>query len=407
MAMLAWSTLTAQTSRQYSEVFSALRDSMAANFFDPAFLGVNWDSVTRAYGPRVAAAKNDSVFAQLVQQLLRELHTSHLFVAPPDTAARFGIGLTTSVLEGQRVVVAVERGSDPQRVGVHPGEIVESAPDAIAGPLGTAARIRLRACDGSVRTVDVLRQTLWPPERPSVRWRLITDGPHRRIGFLHIVRFDDDAAPLIDSAMAQLSRTDGLIIDVRENSGGNLSYLRLVSYLAAQPSLAVALLSRPFLERWGRAPSQLDSPTLSALPRVTGAYRTRDVVGAFRQNGGGAAFYLEDLGARRFRGPVAILTSRRTGSAAEGFVGTMKGRPQVTVVGQPTAGALIGAETFVLPFGWRLTLPTHAGYGPDGRLYHDTAIEPDVTVALTRRDLCAGRDAELAKALELLRTVSR
>jgi carboxyl-terminal processing protease len=403
-AFVACGTVAGQTPKPYAEILRAVHDTLSTHYFDPAFRGINLDSLTRAYLPAANAATNDSVFLQLVQQMLRPLQTSHLYLAAPDTAARFGIGVSLLTIGGEQVVVGVERGSDAQSAGVRVGDAVESPADAIAGPLGTAARVRVRGCDGSLRTIDVLRQSLWPPERPSVRWRVLTEAPTRRIGFLHIVRFDDDFAPLIDSAMTQLANTEGLVIDVRENSGGNLSYLRLVSYLADEPGLAVALLARPFLSSWGRAPIQVDSSTLTSLPKVTGAYRTTDIIGAFRRHGGGAAFYLEDLRSRGYRRPVVILAGSRTGSAAEGFVGTMKGRPRITVVGQPTAGALIGAETFGLPFGWRLTLPTHAGYGPDGRLYHDTQLSPDFVVPLQRSDLCTGRDAALAKALELLRT---
>ena len=97
------------------------------------------------------------------------------------------------------------------------------------------------------------------------------------------------------------------------------------------------------------------------------------------------------------------MINSETASAAEGFAWMMKGLKSVTLVGEPTAGALLGGEPFALPGGWRLTVPTHASWGPDGKRYVDQSVRPDVETKWTRADLCEQRDPDMARALEILK----
>jgi carboxyl-terminal processing protease len=85
------------------------------------------------------------------------------------------------------------------------GDLLLTDPDQLLGPIGTPATIRVQGRDGRVRTLEVRRERAWnPPERPSLRWKVIEQEKGRRIGYIKAVRFDDDAAPLIDAAMGDL-----------------------------------------------------------------------------------------------------------------------------------------------------------------------------------------------------------
>ena len=124
-----------------------------------------------------------------------------------------------------------------------------------------------------------------------------------------------------------------------------------------------------------------------------------------KNNGDAAAFYTEDVGTRRYRGKVIVLINKETGSASEGFAWMLKGRTAVTLVGETTAGVVLGGEPFPLARGWTLTVPTHASWGPDGKRYVDTPVTPDVQVKWTRQQFCDQRDPDITKALDLLDAV--
>ncbi len=142
--------------------------------------------------------------------------------------------------------------------------------------------------------------------------------------------------------------------------------------------------------------------TIQRLPKVTGAYTTDKIIAAFKDNGGGAAFYTEDVGSRRYRGKVVILINQETASAAEGFAAVMKRESNVTLIGQPTAGAVVGAESFPIPGGWTLAVPTHSAWFGNGEIYRDEPTTPTISLPLTRADLCKQQDTVLNKALSLV-----
>ena len=349
LIIFASASLFAQTPPQpsYPELFNLVWQTINDNFYDPSFGGVDWKKVRQKYSLEVAKVKDDRAFGDLASRMMRELKASHLYLSPGQ-ARRVGIGIRTTRIENQFVVTQVAVASDAERQNVRVGDVLLN-PDQLSGPIGTSATVRVKGCDGNIRTLEVRREnSWWPPEHPSLRWHTIEQASKRRIGYIKAGRFDDDAAPLIDAAMEAVKDTYGLIIDLRDASGGNISCIRLGSYFfpisSEGPQMAVTLASRAYLEKVGSAPDQLD---LNKVPRVSGIYTTSGIIEAIKNNGGAAAFYTEDMGTRRYRGKVILLINKETGSASEGFAWMLKGRNSVTLVGEPRRGCA-----------WRRTIPS-------------------------------------------------
>ncbi len=387
-----------QTKASYEEVFQSVWQTVNDNFYDPSFVGVNWRAVGERYRPQVAKVRSDVEFYELMVRMLKELPVSHLEFRMPVQQGRVGVGALTHTVEGRQVVTSVAPASDAQRQGLRIGDVILT-PEKTLGVVGSTAMLRVRGCAGRERVVEVRREAHGQPEKPSLRWRTFGVRPDARIGYLRAVRFDDDVAPAADAAMADLQNTAGLIIDVRDNYGGNTSFIRLSSYFSAGQHLVAALLTRPYLERLRRAPEQIDPTT---LPKAVGAYTGAGVFEAMRSNGGAVALYSEDLGDKGYRGKVIVLINEETASAAEGFAWHMKLKTKATLIGRTTDGALLGAEYYTLPGGWRLSVPTHAGWGPDGKSVIDKPVSPHIETRWTQRDICEGRDPDIAKALEVL-----
>jgi carboxyl-terminal processing protease len=383
---------------EYTEIFQSVWDTVNERFYDPGFAGVDWKAVGARYRPRVASVKTDAEFLELMGKMLAELPVSHLQISMPRGSSLVGIGARTHLIDGLTVVVNVPEGSDAQAKGVRRGDVILNPSDEI-GPAGSYADLRLRGCDGRVRTVKVRRESHSQPERPSIRWRTFSIGNGQRIGYLRAIRFDDDVAPLVDAAMAELKNTQGIIIDVRDNSGGNMSFVRLSSYFAGGEHLVAALLTRQYLESQGATPKEIDP---GKLPTASRTYTNEAIFDAMSSNGGAVGIYSEDLGKEKFNGKVAVLINEETASAAEGFAWHMKLKTDATLIGRRTAGALLGAEYFTLGGGWRLGVPTHSGWGPDGKPVIDQPVEPHVGSKWTVKDVCGGLDPDMALALELI-----
>lgn len=383
----------------YEKVFGDLERAVTENFYDPHFGGRNWPQIAERYRREVPKAKSDPEFQRLGQRMLNELGVSHVVLHLPGTnRPTMGIGARWERIGSHDVVVDIDPASGARAAGLRIGDRILN-PDAVQGPRQEAAMLDVERCDGSRARLAVPRESAyWPPRQKTISWSVLKRGDGRSIGYLRAERLSDDAAGLIDEAMETVGSTDGLIIDIRNNSGGNASALRLLGYFT-NPGPGIALLSRPFLEK-------LDGPVkasdLTNIHRVSRAYTTEAIFDAVREGKGAVMLMIEDLAERRYRKPVVVLIGPETGSAAEGFAWGAREQTDAVLIGRNTAGALLSSQPFDLSSGWRVTLPVHGNWGPDGRDFGDRAVPPHVTTSLSREAVCRNEDIDLATATGVL-----
>lgn len=402
LSLLAGAARAAEAPPAYDALFDQVWKTVDDAFYDPTFHGRDWKALGERYRAQVAGVKDDAAFARLANAMLDELKASHLYLSQPSASVAkdgAGIGALLETIGGQEVVVHVASLSDAQRQGLRVGDRIAN-PAALRGPLGQPTVLQVVGCDGSRRTVTVRHeQANWPARHPGFEWRKVTVRPGVKLGYIRADRFDDGAAELADQAMADLADTQGLVIDIRMNTGGNMSGLRLASYFSGEAKPAVALLGRSYLALLGRPATAAD---LAKLPPVRGAYTNDAVFAAVKAGQGAAVFHSDDLGPRRYKGKVVVVTSTETASAGEGFALMMRDLAGATLIGRPTAGYLLSSDVFPLAGGWRLTVPVDGVWAPDGRDYADKPVAPDVLLPRTADDVCRADDADLAKAVELV-----
>ncbi len=396
--MLASPAAAQNSSTDYRRLFESMWSTVNDRYYDPNFRGADWRQIGERARRRLPQVRNDDAFAALAREMLGQIPSSHLGIGRPAASrGAVGIGARTEPFDGQDIYAEVVPISDAWRQGLRPGDRLLT-PDTVRGPLGSRAALEVEGCSGERRQVSIRREgAFWPPEHPGFRWRQMRPGADRRIGYIRIDRFDDGAAELADRAMEELGDSSALIIDLRGNSGGNASALRLASYFGPGAEPAFGLFARPYLVSLGHAPTAAD---IAAAPRADRAYTTAAIFAAVSANSGGIVFWTEAV-PQPFRRPVFVLIGPETGSAAEGFAWYMRLRTPARLIGRTTAGALLSAETIEIGQGWSVTVPVHATWGPDGQDYIDRPVPPHVTVAWTRADLCTGRDPDLEEALRL------
>ncbi len=397
----AINTAAQSNTESRAEVFDAVVKTVTEQFYDPAFHGVNWADVHARYRARLGEVANDAQLQRLIEQMLGELKSSHLYVyrtIPGSSGA--GLGARIEPIEGLDTVLELALLSDARAKGLRAGDRIVGGVAALNGPAGTIADVKVQRCDGTATQLKIRRERWqFPLEHPGWRWSRIRIAPDKVIGYIRIDRFDDGAAALADEAMSELGRTQGLVIDIRANTGGNISAMRLASYFVDRGGPRFALLSRPYLQKLGRAVTAAD---IAAAPKVIGRYRGGDVAEALSKGGGAATFYVEDLGDKRYRAPVVVLIGPGSGSAAEGFAWGMKTWSNARLVGAPTAGAILSGEDFDIAPGWGLTVPVAGHWSADGEDLNDKPVTPHEVVHETRADLCAGRDRGAERAVAIL-----
>ena len=385
----------------YVRLAEALWETVNKNFFDPAMNGVDFVAVRQRYLPLFATVRTDAEFLDLGNRMIRELKTSHLDVIPPagfwergGTAAQGSASQRLRTSGGR--VFHFASGSGVSAEGFRPGDEILSPPADLTGPVGGAGTIRVRGCDGEERSVPVIyRKGVWPPyhERQEIA------GPGgRRVLYARIGRFNDDTIDFSDELIAAARNADGIILDVRNNSGGSITALYLANYFMSGSQPTVTMMGREVLARLGRRPTPRD---ISEAPRVSGKYRARDVLAVLRRSGS-ATFMSEGRGTQGYTGPVSVLVNGRTGSAAEGFAWIMQGGTDAQIIGRPTAGALIRGQEFELPFGWSVTVPVYGLWGPQGQSYIDQPVIPDISTEWTKEDFCSDQDPDLTAAMRVM-----
>jgi len=176
----------------------------------------------------------------------------------------------------------------------------------------------------------------------------------------------------LDAILGELEDTHTLVLDLRVNTGGN-------------DTTSVEIAARFARER-------------------TRAFSKHAV------DGDGETTPLEvhvEPDGDRYEGRVLLLTSASTVSAAEILVLLMRELPQVTVMGQPTNGALSDVLQRTLPTGWGVSLSNETYVAADGEVYEGRGIPPDVVVEgdlFARDDRLAGVDRALDAVVAWLDT---
>lgn len=381
-----------------AQVFEAAWTAVDESFYDPHFHGADWAAIHERYRAQLAGVTDDTGLQRLITAMLGELKSSHLYVSRTTPGASgMGVGVRTEMIEGAETVVELAPLSDAAVKGVKVGDRLTVA----NGPAGSLADVSVQRCDGTKAQLKV-RGERWsfPLRHPGFEWSRLRVAPDRVIGYIRIDRFDDGAAELADQAMADLARTQGIVIDVRANSGGNISALRLASWFIEGGGPGVALFGRPYLQTLGHPVTAAD---IAKAPKVAGRYTDEGVYNAITEGNGAAVFLLDDLGAKRYRGPVVVLIGPETGSAAEGFAWAMKTRSAARLIGQRTSGYILSGQDFDIAPGWSLTVPTAGLWSPAGEDLGDRAVTPhEALPAPTRAEVCAGRDRAAERAVAIL-----
>ena len=193
------------------------------------------------------------------------------------------------------------------------------------------------------------------------------------IGYIHIASFGSRSwVERIDPIVDRFSENKGLIIDVRNNPGGESKNAEaIVGRFADQKRVSSLVQVR-------RGPSHSDFSPLREL-------------------------HVEPAGARQFTSPIVVLTDKTVASAAEYFVLAMKRFPYVTVIGDTTGGVMAKNIRRELPNGWVYRVSIGKRFSADGEFFEAVGIPPDIPVHVAASDEPLERDAILEKAIDLLK----
>lgn len=353
------------------EVFDRAWALVHEKYFDPAFRGRDWRALGPRYRPLAARADDNATLYRVLNDLFAELRESHLTALPPRrtherrTDLRFGVGMGWRRLEAHQVVTELVPGGPAEAAGVEVGWIIVSRNGVPVDRLpATPPAPGETVTYGFLDLANKPRSIVFAPQLlryERLETRNLPDG----FRYLRFDRFDRESLRWLGAQLKAHRDAPGVVLDLRDNLGGTVH--------ACQAA-------------------------------VNQFFPTRVSSGSFVRRGGtsresrGWSFFGAD-----YRGRVVILTSGATGSAAEIFAHVLQYRQRATVVGRPTAGAVVLSRTYGLPGGGSLQIPVQDYRGLDGRRLEGHGVIPDLPLAVPKvADLRAGRDSDLTAALAIL-----
>ena len=387
-------------------VFDDVWSTINERYYDSQFHGLDWDMQRAKFRGPAAEASSSRELYLVLRRMIAALDDSHTRVYPPEEKfdwwrPRFvSAGIVVREIEGLPVVVAVLRGSAPQRAGLRAGDVIETvngqpalalvnsklatsvasaSPSAarstsrfrafaslLDGPAESSVEVRWRDKNGREQSAQFWRS--WQQRELKLRWR-------REAGKYAVLELDAFTKP-IAAAFARALREKiagvrGLVLDLRNNGGGDTD---------AMIDIASALVG--------------DGSSL-------GQFTERSAVSFTIFTRSQSLLTPERIAPTRL--PLVVLTSERTSSAAEIFVAALKASRRATIIGTETCGCVLAIRTrHLLPDGGLLDVSeldyrTAAGVRLEGQ-----GIKPDETVLLQRDDLYSDRDRGMDMAVRRL-----
>ncbi|TAH17973.1 MAG: hypothetical protein EAZ08_12285 [Cytophagales bacterium] len=317
-------------------VFETFWQDMDKNFSFFSYRNIDWDSVYRAYRPKVNAQTTDDELAKIFDAMISKFKVGHLDIADirNRTVANGLPNVDSRTYLGNARAYTLSYIENLQNTKVNVFNAGES----------------ILFYYGGVKNTD--------------------------FGYIFISTMFGQSSDFekIDEILNGLKNKKGIIIDVRNNGGGNSNNGALVAGRFFKETQFVGYIKY----------------------RLAGGKRS-DFTDWQRME-------YPKVGKENYQGNIVLLTSRSSGSATETFVKVMRGLPNVTTVGDTTWGSIGNNPVYkTLPNRWNYRFPTAVEVDKDKKSNEGIGFAPDIFILNTLQAQAEGRDLMLEKAIEVLK----
>jgi tricorn protease len=370
---------------EWKQVFNESWRVMKHRFYDPEMHGVNWAKIKEVYEPLMDYVADQEEMHNVVSQMIGELNASHTGIsATPSSEERDrmaqtrypGFEMEPDASGYYRVSYIYKDGpADRDYVGIGVGDYVLAVDGhdlksgdnywkyltAVRGekiaitvnskPTAEGARlVRVRPASGEAYAT--MQYERWVAERRAI----VEKASNGEIGYLHIRAMNGPSLAKFERDLVENHDKKALIIDQRFNPGGGI-----------------------------------DQELLEILSQRQYQYtKQRDSVEITRPQ-------------QAFFGPMVVMENERSTSDAEVFPDGFRTLGLGKVVGKTTYGAVIGTGAYRLLDGSSIRTPGTGLWNVKGYNLENYGVPPDIDVDNTPEDFLAGRDAQLEKAVEVLK----
>lgn len=362
-------------------------------FYDPNMHGIDWQGIKNRYQALLPYVVDREDLNYVIGEMISELNSSHTYVGGGDIEQpeQISVGLLGCDFEldkqnnayrikkiysgggwdaGVRSPLAepglnVSEGEYLLAVNGNPLDTSIDPWYAFQGLANQIVTLSVNSSPTMKGSRDILIKPLSKEDEQELRYlswvennrKTVEDKTKGRVGYVFVPDTGTNGQnELVRQFTPQIFK-DGLIIDERFNSGGQI------------PDRFIELLNRPILNFWARRDQRdLQTPTIS------------------------------------HNGPKVMIINGWSGSGGDAFPYYFREAGLGKLVGTRTLGGLIGIGTSPnLIDGGFVTAPSYAFWNSDGKWeIEGLGVKPDYEVENSPQEVAAGNDRQLNKAIEVV-----
>ena len=366
-----------------AQVFNEGWRIMKNRFYDAKMHGADWNAAWETYGALLGHVVDEEELHTVMMMMIGQLNASHTgvsggpspvartqqtrhpgFTLVDDPAGFYKVGHVFKDGPADRDYLKIKEGHFIVGVDDHDLKSGDNYWRFFTLAPGTKFHFRVNdkpskegAWDVTITPIDNtafgnLQYAKWVSDRRD----MVAKASNGDIGYLHIRAMDAPSLRQFQLDLAANRTRKALVIDQRFNGGGGIDQ-ELLGILA------------------GRRYQY-------TLNRDAGVEMARP---------------------QNFYGPMVVMQNERSASDAEMFPAGFKALGLGKVVGVPTMGAVIGTGSYTLLDGSAIRTPGSGVWTSTGQNMENYGVPPDVYVDNTPGDFLKGRDAQIEKAVEVLK----
>lgn len=301
--------------------FEALWNIIDRNYCFFEYKNIDWDSVYDDYSSRITTQMDSEGLFKLMGQMLAELKDGHVNLTASHDITRYWEWQENypSNFDADIQQIYLGKGTDYSRVS-------------------------------------------------GICYKIFEDN----VGYMYYSSFSNDVNnSSLDQILMKMALCSGLIIDVRNNGGGNLINVDRIASRFFNDRTHIGYISHKI------GPGHNDFSEL--YPK-----------------------YMESSNRVRYQKPVVVLTNRGCYSATNEFVSIMKYSPLTTIVGDKTGGGSGLPFSSELPNGWSIRFSASPMFNAE-KEHIEFGVEPDIYISMSKEDKEKNRDTIIEEARKLLK----
>lgn len=354
-------------------LFERAWNTIKNNFYDSDLNGQDWGRWKKHYKDKIQNDDDANVAINTMLESLDDPYSRYLdrknyadqnvYIDSKIT----GIGVNISTIAGKTVVVSVIEDTPAHAAKLQEGDVIlkvngksisgmktSEVADLVRGPIGSSVELVI------LRNKKQITKKI---ERKEIKIKTVKSSVDKNIGYIQILSFiGSTTTSEFVKALENTSKTDGLIIDLRGNTGGLLPNAIFIANMFVDKGTLVSIVGR------------------NGYKRNIYAQATDFVIDK----------------------PMLVLVDGGSASASEILSGALKDYHRAKLIGTKTFGKGMVQKIIPMPNETGLNLTIAKYLTPSGHDINKKGIEPDIKVSFTDRDIEQKRDVQLYKAKAVL-----